>query len=64
MDSAALQKYLRQLFERHGVELDADEDGWLVTDDDFPAVRAGRVIVIDHGTASSCPADTARGPGA
>jgi hypothetical protein len=40
MDSAALQKYLRQLFERHGVELDADEDGWLVTDDDFPAVRA------------------------
>lgn len=40
MDSAALQKYLRQLFERHEVELEADEDGWLVTDDDFPAIRA------------------------
>ena len=40
MDSAALQKYLLQLFERHGVELDADEDGWLVTDGDFPAIRA------------------------
>ena len=40
MDSAALQKYLLRLFERHGVELEADEDGWLVTDDDFPAIRA------------------------
>jgi hypothetical protein len=40
MDGAALQKYLLQLFERHGVELDADEDGWLVTDGDFPAIRA------------------------
>ena len=40
MESAALQKYLLRLFERHGVELEADEDGWLVTDDDFPAVRA------------------------
>ncbi|HEY1588307.1 MAG TPA: DUF6348 family protein [Rhodanobacter sp.] len=40
MDSAALQKYLLRLFERHDVELDADEDGWLVTDDDFPAIRA------------------------
>jgi hypothetical protein len=40
MDSVALQKYLLQLFERHDVELEADEDGWLVTDDDFPAIRA------------------------
>ncbi len=41
MDSVALQTYLLQLFERHDVELGADEDGWLVTDDDFPAIRAG-----------------------
>ena len=40
MDSAALQKYLLRLFERHDVELEADEDGWLVTDGDFPAIRA------------------------
>ena len=40
MESAALQKYLLRLFEKHGVELEADEDGWLVTDDDFPAIRA------------------------
>lgn len=40
MDSAALQKYLLRLFERHDVELDAGEDGWLVTDGDFPAIRA------------------------
>lgn len=40
MDSAALQKYLLRLFERHDVELDADEDGWLLTDGDFPAVCA------------------------
>lgn len=40
MDSAALQKYLLRLFERHDVELDADEDGWLLTDGDFPAIRA------------------------
>jgi hypothetical protein len=40
MNSAALQKYLLQLFEQHDVELEPDEDGWLVTDDDFPALRA------------------------
>jgi Family of unknown function (DUF6348) len=40
MDSAALQKYLLRLFERHDVELEPDEDDWLVTDDDFPAIRA------------------------
>lgn len=40
MDSAALQKYLLRLFERHDVELEADEDGWLTTDGDFPSVRA------------------------
>lgn len=40
MDAAALQTYLMRLFERHDVELDADEDGWLVTDGEFPAIRA------------------------
>ncbi|MFA6230736.1 MAG: DUF6348 family protein [Rhodanobacter sp.] len=40
MDSAALQKYLLRLFERHDVELEPDEEGWLVTDGDFPAIRA------------------------
>ncbi|QEE25263.1 hypothetical protein CS053_12755 [Rhodanobacter glycinis] len=40
MDSAALQKYLLRLFERHDVELEADEDGWLATDGDFPVVHA------------------------
>lgn len=40
MDSAALQKYLLRLFERHDVELEPDEEGWLITDDDFPAIRA------------------------
>lgn len=40
MDSAALQKYLLRLFERHDAELEMDEDGWLVTDGDFPAIRA------------------------
>lgn len=40
MDSVALQKYLLQLFDRHDVELETDEDGWLVTDGDFPAIRA------------------------
>lgn len=37
--SNSLQTELLHLFERHGVELDVDED-WLVTDGDFPAVRA------------------------
>lgn len=40
MDDAALQGTLRRLFERHGVELEPDEDGWLLTDGDFPAIRA------------------------
>jgi Family of unknown function (DUF6348) len=35
----ALQADLRRLFERHDVELEQDEE-WLVTDGDFPAVRA------------------------
>jgi len=39
MQEAALQKYLIRLFERHDIELQPDED-WLMTDDDFPAVRA------------------------
>ena len=49
MDSAALQKYLLRLFERHDVELEADEDGWLVTDGDFPAIRASWHAGTDHG---------------
>lgn len=40
MDSAALQNHLMHLFARHDVELDPDEDGWLVTDGEFPAIRA------------------------
>lgn len=40
MDSAALQKYLRRLFERYEVELEEDDEDWLVTDGDFPAIRA------------------------
>ncbi|MBE1161130.1 DUF6348 family protein [Dyella acidiphila] len=35
----ALQTELLRLFDRHEVELEVDED-WLVTDGDFPAVRA------------------------
>lgn len=46
MDSSALQKYLRRLFERYEVELEEDEEDWLVTDGDFPAIRA-------HWTAAS-----------
>jgi hypothetical protein len=49
MDSAALQKYLLRLFERHDVELEADEDGWLVTDGDFPAIRASWHAGTDDG---------------
>ena len=40
MDREALQARLLRLFERHDVALDADEDGWLLTDGDFPAIRA------------------------
>ena len=40
MDSSALQKYLLRLFARHDVHLAVGEDGWLVTDEDFPAIRA------------------------
>jgi hypothetical protein len=39
MNDNALQNDLLRLFERHDVELEVDED-WLVTDGDFPAVRA------------------------
>ncbi|MFC4525235.1 hypothetical protein ISN76_03210 [Dyella halodurans] len=39
MDDATLQRYLLRLFERHDVELEPDEE-WLMTDGDFPAVRA------------------------
>ena len=40
MDREALQAYLLHLFERHDLALDADEEGWLLTDGDFPAIRA------------------------
>lgn len=39
MNGHAMQADLIRLFERHDVELELDED-WLVTDGDFPAVRA------------------------
>lgn len=39
MNPATLQSMLRQLFVQHEVDLDLDED-WLVTDGDFPAIRA------------------------
>lgn len=39
MNDIALQQYLRRLFADHDVELEADEDGWLMTDGDFPAIR-------------------------
>ncbi|MBU6249306.1 MAG: hypothetical protein KGN77_16315 [Xanthomonadaceae bacterium] len=40
MDDSAVQVALRRLFERHEVELEPDEDRWLLTDGDFPAIRA------------------------
>lgn len=40
MDNATLQKYLLRLFAHHGVELGVGEDDWLVTDGDYPALRA------------------------
>ena len=39
MSPTDLQKRLLRLFERHEVDLEPDED-WLLTDGDFPAVRA------------------------
>ena len=38
MNDHAVQMQLLRLFERHGVELELDEE-WLMTDGDFPAVR-------------------------
>ncbi|HEV7123787.1 MAG TPA: DUF6348 family protein [Rhodanobacter sp.] len=40
MDREALQNRLLHLFERQDVALEPDEDGWLLTDGDFPAIRA------------------------
>ncbi|MEO8778855.1 MAG: DUF6348 family protein [Rhodanobacter sp.] len=40
MDPEALQSCLLRLFDRHDVALEADDDGWLLTDGDFPAIRA------------------------
>jgi hypothetical protein len=39
MTSEKLQAQLARLFERHEVELEPDED-WLLTDGDYPALRA------------------------
>ena len=39
MSPTDLQRHLLRLFEHHQVELEPDED-WLLTDGDFPAVRA------------------------
>lgn len=38
MNDNAVQAHLLRLFERHGVELELDEE-WLLTDGDFPALR-------------------------
>ena len=40
MNAHSVQTRLLRLFERHEVELETDEEDWLVTDGDFPAVRA------------------------
>ncbi len=40
MHDTLLQRHLIDLFARHEIELDADEDGWLLTDDELPAIRA------------------------
>jgi len=40
MNGQPVQTQLLRLFERHDVELEPDEEDWLVTDGDFPAVRA------------------------
>ncbi|WP_266170478.1 DUF6348 family protein [Dyella subtropica] len=40
MNDAALEQYLLNLFADHDIELEPDEDGWLLTDGDFPAIRA------------------------
>lgn len=40
MDNTDLQTRLRRLFEQHEVALEPDEDGWLLTDGDFPAIGA------------------------
>lgn len=40
MSPTDLQTQLQRLLERHEVELEPDED-WLLTDGDFPAIRAG-----------------------
>ncbi|WP_233840512.1 DUF6348 family protein [Dyella sp. 2HG41-7] len=39
MNDNTVQADLLRLFERHDVELELDEESWLVTDGDFPAVR-------------------------
>lgn len=40
MNDASLQRALIDLFAAHDVDLEPDEDGWLLTDDDLPAIRA------------------------
>ncbi|MEO5812268.1 MAG: DUF6348 family protein [Rhodanobacter sp.] len=50
MDSSGLQKYLLRLFARHDVKLAVGEDGWLITDEEYPAIRASW-----HESASGAP---------
>ena len=40
MNGPALASRLREMFASHDVELEDDEEDWLVTDGDFPAIRA------------------------
>jgi len=39
MDDLAIQQFLHRTFEHHEIELETDE-AWLVTEGDFPAIRA------------------------
>ncbi len=39
MNDTTLQRHLRDLFDDREVELEPDEDGWLLTDGEFPALR-------------------------
>lgn len=40
MNDSVLQRHLIELFAGHDIELEADEDGWLLTEGDLPAIRA------------------------
>ncbi|RAP57742.1 DUF6348 family protein [Oleiagrimonas sp. MCCC 1A03011] len=40
MHDDALQRHLLELFARHDIELEPDEEGWLLSPDGWPAIRA------------------------